>query len=117
MKLRNIALKTLAAASVALLIPIAFATPPPDTATSLAFQPSATVALNGAASAVVTVLTPDSNGSPVTAGTVTLFQAKASGLPSSCEAQTGKADASTGLTATPDVNGQVSNRVRVYIEP
>ena len=108
MKFRNIILKTLAAASVALVVPIAFAAPPPATATSLTFAPSATVALNGAASAVVTVLTPDSSGLPVSTGTVTLFQAKANGLPGSCEAQNGKADTSTGLTAAPDVNGQVS---------
>lgn len=108
MTLRNLVLKTLTAAAVALVVPLACATPPPATDTSLTFEPSATVALNGAASAVVTVLTPGAGGIPVSGGTVTLFQAKGGGLPSSCEAQSGKSDTSTGLSGTPDVNGQVT---------
>src|SRR5258708_4400887 len=85
-----------------------FGAPKTSTSTTLAFNPSAAVALGGAASAVVTVKFPDANGSPVTEGTVELYQAKSAGLPAACDVQNGKAEVSTGLTGTPDGNGQVS---------
>jgi hypothetical protein len=79
--------------------------PPASTSTTLAFSPSASVASGSAASAVVTVT---SGGSPVTSGTVELFQAKVNGLPGSCAAQNGGAQTTTGATGTPNASGQVT---------
>jgi len=84
----------------------ALAGPPPSTSTTLAFSPSASVASGSAASAVITVKT--SGGLPVTSGTVELFQAKSAGLPSSCAAQNGNAQTTTGATGTPNASGQVT---------
>jgi len=82
-----------------------FAGKPPDTVTTLSFVPSASLPQFSAGSAVITVT---SSGLPVTSGTVTLFQTKAQGVPSSCSAQKGNSDVQPPLTQTPDANGQVS---------
>jgi len=82
-----------------------FAGKPPDTVTTLSFVPSASLPQFSAGSAVITVT---SSGLPVTSGTVTLFQTKAQGVPSSCSAQKGNSDLQPPLTQTPDANGQVS---------
>jgi len=69
---------------------------PPATITTLSFSPSASVPQLSAASAVVTVT---AGGSPVTSGTVKLFQTKTAGVPGSCATQNGHAEVQPPLTA------------------
>jgi hypothetical protein len=82
-----------------------FAGPPPPTVTTLSFSPSASVPQFSAASAVITVT---SGGSPVSSGTVELFQTKTAGVPGSCAAQNGNAQVQPPLSATPNASGQVT---------
>src|SRR3954447_11578784 len=98
---------TVAGASATLLIAtsMAFGSNPPPTSTTLNLNPSGSVPQFSAASALVTVT---SGGSPVTTGTVDLYQTKTAGVPGSCAPQNGNAKVQPPLSATPDSNGTVT---------
>lgn len=92
-------------AAVLMSAAMAFGSNPPPTSTTLTLSPSGSVPQFSAASALVTVT---SGGSPVTSGTVKLFQTKTAGVPGSCATQNGNAEVQPPLNATPDVNGNVT---------
>lgn len=97
--------KTILMTMGALMSVALWSTPPPSTTTSLSLSPGGSVVQFGTATATATVL---SGGVGVTTGSVSLYQAKANGLPSSCAAQTGNAMMQPPVSGTVDANGQVT---------